>query len=403
VTPAGAATGDSPGGVAPAVLSGLANLLSEAGLAPADELGRFLREWGAGIGLTELVVFLVDYQQLHLASLGLPGSVEPLEIDTTIAGRAFTTERQLEVTVDGGVRVWTVIANACARLGVLGATVARADDETRQVLTMVAASVGSLLVTQSLYTDRYIVARRSRTMSLAAEMQWQLLPPLALCSDTVSLAGMVEPAYEVGGDAFDYAVNAGHLDFAVFDAMGHGLRSSELAHLAVTSYRHARRGGAALAEIMAAMDHAVATAGEGERFVTCLAGRLNLDDGHLSWHTAGHPRPLLVRGGRVIGALEAEPSLPLGLGGHPADATRDVLEPGDRLLIFSDGMVEAHARGGEPFGEDRLADLLGRETLAGLDVAETVRRLIHAVLNHHAYRLSDDATVVLVERPQPVG
>jgi serine phosphatase RsbU (regulator of sigma subunit) len=112
---------------------------------------------------------------------------------------------------------------------------------------------------------------------------------------------------------------------------------------------------------------------------------------------------LLVRGGRVIGGLAAEPSLPLGLGGHPAEAARAVLEPGDRLLIFSDGMVEAHARGGEPFGEDRLADLLGRETLAGLDVAETVRRLIHAVLNHHAYRLSDDATVVLVERPQPAS
>jgi serine phosphatase RsbU (regulator of sigma subunit) len=117
--------------------------------------------------------------------------------------------------------------------------------------------------------------------------------------------------------------------------------------------------------------------------------------------TAGHPVPLLVRSGHVVGPLRGDPVLPLGLGGAPGQVTENVLEPGDRLLGFSDGMVEAHMPGGDPFGEDRLSDLLGRETLGGLDVAETTRRLIHAVLDHHAYRLGDDATLLLVERPMP--
>ena len=134
------------------------------------------------------------------------------------------------------------------------------------------------------------------------------------------------------------------------------------------------------------------------RFVTCLLARLDLTDGRLWWITAGHPTPMLVRAGHVVGSLRGEPALPLGLGVSSVEPVENVLEPGDRLLVFSDGMVEAHAPGDDPFGEDRLLDLLGRETLNGLDVAETSRRLIHAVLDHHAYRLGDDATLLLVER-----
>ena len=105
--------------------------------------------------------------------------------------------------------------------------------------------VAALLVTRGQCTDAYTAIRRSEKFSLAAEMQWDLLPPLSLDSGRVSVAGLIQPAYEVGGDSFDYAVNGERLDFAVFDAMGHGLESSQLAHLAVSSYRHSRRSAAA--------------------------------------------------------------------------------------------------------------------------------------------------------------
>jgi hypothetical protein len=379
----------------------LAALVHDAAEAPADSIGCFLRSRGDRVGLSDLTVYVVDYQQRRLAPVNPTGELSPLDVDTTVAGRAFITGQQIEVSVGTDVRLWTAVADGFVRLGVLGVTVSQVDDDARRMVLHLASIVGALLVTRGLYTDGLIMCRRTREMTLAAEMQWQLLPPLAMRSPRVSLSGVVEPAYEVGGDAFDYAINGDRLDFALFDAMGHGLQSSQLAHMAVTAYRHARRNGVDLPEILATMDEAVAAEGEGERFVTCLLGRLDLRDGHLRWMTAGHPPPMLVRAGHVVGSLRGEPILPLGLGGAPVDVIDEVLEPGDRLLAFSDGVVEAHAPGGDPFGEDRLLDLVGRESLGGLDVAETTRRLIHAVLDHHAYRLGDDATLVLVERPAP--
>lgn len=109
-------------------------------------------------------------------------------------------------------------------------------------------------------------------------------------------------------------MNGDVLDFAVFDAMGHGLVSSQLAHLAVSSYRHSRRSGFDLEATYQAMDDAVAARSQGEEFVTCILGRLNLLDGQLTWVNAGHPLPLLVRGGDVLGSLGCETTLPAGLG-----------------------------------------------------------------------------------------
>lgn len=91
-------------------------------------------------------------------------------------------------------------------------------------------------------------------------MQWDLLPPLSLDSGRVSVAGLIQPAYDVGGDSFDYAINGDTLDFAIFDAMGHGLGSAQLSHLAVSSYAEARRRRAGLA----AVEHQSPDAAPGE-------------------------------------------------------------------------------------------------------------------------------------------
>ena len=63
-------------------------------------------------------------------------------------------------------------------------------------------------------------------MSLAASMQWDLLPPLVMQAGSVSIAGLIEPAYDVGGDCFDYSLNGPVFDFAIMDAMGHGVSSA---------------------------------------------------------------------------------------------------------------------------------------------------------------------------------
>jgi serine phosphatase RsbU (regulator of sigma subunit) len=178
--------------------------------------------------------------------------------------------------------------------------------------------------------------------------------------------------------------------------MGHGLGSSQLAHLAVSSYRHSRRSGLDLAATYKDMDAAIASRGHDEMFVTCVLGRLDLLDGGLTWVNVGHPLPLLVRGGEVVGSLRCSPTLPAGLGGGLVEVAHYTLEPGDRVFCITDGLVDSHRPGGEDFGEERLVSFLGDQSRAHLDAAETVRQLSHSVLDHHG-TLSDDTTAFLVE------
>jgi serine phosphatase RsbU (regulator of sigma subunit) len=208
---------------------------------------------------------------------------------------------------------------------------------------------------------------------------------------------MLEPAYEVGGDAMDYAVNEDVAHLAVFDAMGHGLQASLLASLAVGAYRNARRAGRDLVETGLAIDEALGAQFGGERFVTAVLCQLDLERGSLRWIVAGHPPPLLVRDGRVVKELDERPDRPLGLGMNTRlTVHEEALEPGDRLFVYTDGVVEARDEQGEQFGLERLVDFLARADAADEPVPETMRRLSKAVLAHQRDQLQDDATHVLL-------
>ena len=379
----------------------VAALLHESRRQAPDELGSFLARGVADFGMRDLSVYVTDFEQRRLVPI--PGSTGAmsLDLDSSTGGRCFTTAAQIDEPAPDGVRVWSVVVDGAARLGVMSVTVSRLEDDGRSLADSLAGVVAALLVTRGQCTDAYTAIRRSEKFSLAAEMQWELLPPLSLDSGRVSVAGLIQPAYDVGGDSFDYAVNGHILDFAVFDAMGHGLGSSQLSHLAVSSYRHSRRSGLDLEATYEAMDAAVAGRVADVEYVTCILGRLDLVDGHLAWVNVGHPLPLLVRGGDVVGALQCRPTLPAGVGievsgGGVAEIGHDVLLPGDRLFCITDGVVDAHRPGGEDFGEERLIEHLRSRSGAGIDAAETVRQLSHTVLDHHGV-LSDDTTAFLVD------
>ncbi|MDQ3106535.1 MAG: serine/threonine-protein phosphatase [Actinomycetota bacterium] len=351
--------------------------------------------------MRDLSVFVTDFEQRRLVPIKGSAAPSSIDMDDSTGGRSFTTARQVDEAVEGGRRLWSVVIDGAARLGVMAVTLSEVDDVARSLADSLAGVVAALIITRGQCTDAYTTIRRSEKFSLAAEMQWDLLPPLSLDSGRVSVAGLIQPAYDVGGDSFDYAVNGDILDFAVVDAMGHGLESSQLAHLAVSSYRHSRRSGLDLDATYQAMDSVVAATGHGERFVTCLLGRLDLVHGHLEWINVGHPLPLLVRDGEVLGPLACEPTLPAGLGRGvtnegAAEIAHDVLAPGDRLFCITDGVVDSHRPGGEDFGEERLVELLAAQSRAHLDPAETVRQLSHSVLDHHGV-LSDDTTCFLID------
>lgn len=402
----GATTSPRPDAASSGVYAKVASLLHEARREAPDQLGPFLRHSVAAFGMRDVSVYVSDFEQRRLVPIAGSAASEPLDIDASLGGRCFTSVSQVEEPVPTGIRLWSVVVDGAARLGVISVTTKTIDDESRALADSLAGVVAALLVTRGQCTDAYTEIRRSQKFSLAAEMQWDLLPPLSLDSGRVSVAGLIQPAYEVGGDAFDYAVNGDVLDFAVFDAMGHGLQSSQLAHLAVLSYRHSRRSALDLQSTFQAMDAAIAVRGGGEEFVTCVIGRLDLRDGRLSWINVGHPLPLLVRGGEFIGRLACDASLPAGLGhgvagdrrlgDDAAQVAHEVLQPGDRVFCITDGLVDSHRPGGEDFGERRLVELLNDRSGRGVDAAETVRQLSHTVLDHHGV-LSDDTTAFLID------
>jgi serine phosphatase RsbU (regulator of sigma subunit) len=376
----------------------LGEVLERSHLTPPSGLGALFAEQAAAAGLEDLVVYLQDYDQRSL--LPLPGGgedPEPAPVDGSLAGRAFATNDPVEApTSDGRTRLWLPMLDGTDRVGVLGVTVDDVDDGLRRTARHLAGLVAELLVTKGQYTDLLFVARRTRPTGLAAEMQWQILPPLVMETPSVAVAGAVEPAYEVGGDAFDYAHNGDVLHLGIFDAMGHGLDAATMCAVLVGSYRHARRNGVGLAQKYAQMDAAISHQFDSDHLATAQLAHLDTRSGQLLWVNAGHPRPMLVRAGRVVRSLEGSTTLPVGLGGADPEVNSVQLEPGDRVLFFTDGVVEQEAADGDQLGFARLADHVERQCAAGAAVAETVRRIAAALLKPEQ-GLRDDATLLLVE------
>jgi serine phosphatase RsbU (regulator of sigma subunit) len=369
-------------------------------LAP-DALVAAVTRTGRALDAEDVAIYLVDYEQTLLVPLPDGTDRTPLEIDTTLAGRAFAAVAVQEAETGSGQRLWLPLLDGAERLGVLGLTLPRVNDPLRKRCRWLASLTAELLVSKTQYTDSYSVVRRRQRMGLPAELQWQLLPPLTLVTPRVAIAGLLEPAYEVAGDAFDYALNGDTAHLAVIDPVGHDLTASILAAVTVGSYRHSRRAGLDLKATHAAMDQAIAGQFGGERFVTGQLAQLDCVTGLLQWVNAGHPLPLLLRRAKVVDTLACHPVPPLGVGlGQPEIATA-ALEPADRVLFYTDGVTEGRNLAGEPFGEARLADLLVRATLAGQPAAETMRRLAHAILAHQGRRPRDDATMVFLEWPGP--
>jgi serine phosphatase RsbU (regulator of sigma subunit) len=380
----------------------LLGLLLEAShdMAP-DELAAVVARAGKAVDAEDVAIYLVDYEQTLLVPLPDGGDRTPLEIATTLAGRAFTGIAVQEADTESGRRLWVPLLDGAERLGVLGLTLPSIDDALRVRCRWLATLVAELLMSKNQYTDAYSMARRRQPMTLAAEMQWQLLPPLTFVTARVVIAGLLEPAYEVAGDAFDYALDGDTAHLAVIDPVGHDLTASVLAAVTVGSYRHSRRAGLDLEATHAAMGQAIAGQFGGERFVTGQLAQLDCVTGELQWVNAGHPLPLLVRGAKVVDTLACHPVPPLGVGVGRPEVASAALEPGDRVLFYTDGVTEGRNLAGEPFGEARLADLLVRATLAGQPAAETMRRLAHAILAHQGRTPRDDATMVFLEWPGP--
>lgn len=391
----------------------LAGLLEASHLAGMEQIPTLARRHAAGIGVHDVQIYLVDLQQDVLRRLKIDGYEDrlsrtaELRIDTTPVGEAFQEIRILDRPDAGeGRREWWVpLLDGTERLGMLLITTPEAAGPTVDDMKALASLVALMIVSKRPSSDAYARLVRTRPMHVGAEMQWNLMPPLTFAAEHVAISAALEPAYEIGGDAFDYALAGPHAHLAIFDAMGHDVSAGLTASLATAACRNNRRQGTDLVETSEAIERIlIEQFGRGTRFVTAILARLNLATGVLSWVNRGHPPPVVIRGeGKVIG-LRCRPAHPMGLDmGLPITLCHERLEPGDRVLFYTDGITEARDPKGREFGLDRFVDFIMCHSAARLPVPETLRRLIHNVMTHHGGNLQDDASVLLTEwhGPEP--
>lgn len=389
----------------------LGDLIAASHLITLEQLPTAVSAHAVRAGWHEVLIYLADLQQdvLRLLTGAGPdagsapgGHPAQLRVEGTVAGRAFQLGHILpasgcEATPDTRAR-WVPLLDGTERIGVLRVDTGSAP-ETAQTLRTLAGLIALMLVSKRGTSDAYARLVRRRTMNVAAEMEWRLMPPRTFATDRVLISAVMEPAYEVSGDVFDYGVTGDRVHLGVYDAMGHDTAAGLTANLVVAACRNHRRQHTGLLEAAEAVEQALIGQFDGERYATGILADLNLATGELTWTSRGHHPPVIIRRGRTAVSLKCVPAPPMGtgLGAAPGSLCRDQLEPGDRLLLYTDGITEARNGAGEEFGLARFTDFLIRHHADGLPLPETLRRLVRHHLDYHQGRLNDDATVLLVE------
>ncbi|MEU1350607.1 PP2C family protein-serine/threonine phosphatase [Streptomyces sp. NPDC005775] len=356
------------------------------------------------LGLRQSVVYLADLQQRVLVPL--LDNVTELDIDGSLAGWAYRTQSlRVEESDHCGLTTWLPLVDGAERLGVVAVLSPTLDAALLRRGRTLASLLAMMITSKRTYKDSFVRRTRTEPMQLPAEMLRAFLPPRTIGTPGVVSTAVLEPAYEIGGDAFDHALTSTSLHASIFDSMGHDLAAGLTTSVALAACRNARRTGSDLPRLVDDVDTALSQ-WLPDGFCTGVLAQLDLASGVLRWANCGHPAPLLIRDRQLVpGAMERDADPPMGYPSTFATGDRQVhrieLEPGDRVLMYTDGATESRMRNGTEFGLERFVDYVVRAAAAGELAPETLRRLIHSLLESESTGLRDDATILMLEWSRP--
>jgi serine phosphatase RsbU (regulator of sigma subunit)/CHASE3 domain sensor protein len=249
------------------------------------------------------------------------------------------------------------------------------------------------------------LALQDRELEIAGAIQRNLQQRTMPNTGTVRLVPIQRQANLVGGDWYDVDVDHSSMTVAVGDASGKGIAAALMATVALSVLRAERGQGASARRIIERANEALKEATEPESFTTLIYATIDLATGQAGWLNMGHPSPFMLtsderkdrRDGRPQGYfLEGPRNRALGWFDEPGTAETTVqLGPGDRLILYTDGFLEAKSPDGVIFGENRFAEALIR--LAPLDSNELGEELVRDVEHFAAGKLDDDLTMLVIE------
>jgi serine phosphatase RsbU (regulator of sigma subunit) len=269
-------------------------------------------------------------------------------------------------------------------------------DEDLRILTALANVAAAKIENVRLLEESLEKRRLEEDMRVAAEIQTGLLPRGAPEVPGYGLVGSNTPCRTVGGDYYDFEVEQGRLLLALGDVSGKGTGAA----LLMTVLRAAVRGHwtePTLSEAVARINRTVCQNVPPNKYVTFFMASLDPPSGRLSYVNAGHNPPLLIRadgseecleeGGMVLGMFDSVPY---------ADGSAE-LRPGDTLIVFSDGVTETWAPGGDEFGQEGLSAVAvrGRGLPAGPLQEEILTELDRFSAGAKA---TDDRTLIVLKR-----
>jgi serine phosphatase RsbU (regulator of sigma subunit) len=345
-------------------------------------------------GAEQVEVLLADLTMSVLQPVvepdGSPGG--PLEL------RCFGSQRPV---IDNGAgrptRVLLPLTSWGDRTGVLRVEFARpVSPELTDHLIEIADELAVALRAAGKDTDRYRRVQRRQRLTMAAELQWELLPGRSLAGARFQLAGALEPAYAMYGDHYDWAVTGDQLTVTVLNGHGDGIEAALLTTVTVNAMRNARRSGAGIIEQAELASDAIYSRYGGVSHVSTLLLEVDLAKGKVAAVDAGSPRALVARHGEIRG-VTLDQQLPLGMFDDGRYEIQHFdLTAGDRLLVVSDGVHAATPGGRPPYGDSALLTALRRTRLQ--PSTEAVGTVIRGLREYHdGLDAEDDAVVVCLD------
>ncbi|MFJ3720147.1 PP2C family protein-serine/threonine phosphatase [Streptomyces sp. NPDC090057] len=368
--------------------------------APDELLDAVRRVLAEEYAAKSVELLLADYGLTVLQPVSeLPHTAEPVSLHNSPVGRAFGAQESfVESVKDGSARVHLPVTVRGDRLGVLSVALPDGDlaPGLLEELADIAEVLGHEVVVAERDTDVYMQARRKDRLTLAAEMQWQLLPGRSCSRPEFELGAQLEPAYAIYGDNFDWSATADRLMLYVTNGMGEGIEASLLTNLAINALRNARRAGLALPDQSALADQAVYAHYQGRCYLSVLMFDFELATGRAKVVDAGSPQLLRLRDG-VVERVTFEAQLPLGMFEETDYVAQEFqVEPGDRLVFVSDGVYEVASPLGEAYGDAALARAVMSTRL--LSAAEVPRAILRELTGHRGQPApEDDALVVCLD------